>query len=407
MTGLDAGHRPPLQVLLVASTLDDDGGIPVCVAQLAGGLQRIGVDVTIVGQCSGTLAPALVELSGVGTVRVAAVQRPWHLAGQAGAALAIARLVARRIAAGRAAGRPTVVHAHGIWVAPVIAALQTALAHGAGVVISPHGMLRRDALRKSRWRKQAVLGVAVRRLLAAAGSLQATSAAEADDLARLLPGCHPTIVPLGIEPVSLPERAARSPAVRTAGYLGRLLPIKNLDGLLRAWSAARPRGWRLVLAGPGEASYVDELRRLAHALGIDGAVDFLPAVPRSAIGGFLGGLDLFVLASRSEAFSLVVGEALAAGVPVVASTAAPWEGVRSAGCGWSVEPDPDPLTAALLEATATPPADLSEMGRRGAEWIRREYDWVTVARRHVAELYEPALGAVQTTHPAPSPHHAP
>lgn len=389
-------HRDDaLRVLLVSSTLDDDGGIPVCVSQLAAGLHRVGIAVEVLGQRSGPLAPALQTLAATGGVPVTAVHHPWHPVGQAVAAVALHRLVARRAAGAKAAGGRLLVHAHGVWVAPVIAALEAALAAGAAMTISPHGMLRRDALQKSRWRKMAALAVAVRGLVAAAGSLHATSAAEADDLGRLFPGCHPTLVPLGIEPVppSLVAAGGRS-RQRTAGYLGRLLPIKNIDGLLAAWAAVRPAGWRLVLGGPGEAAFIDGLRRLADELGIGADVEFQPAVPRAEIGAFLGGLDLFVLPSRSEAFSLVVGEALAAGIPVIASTAAPWEGVRAEGCGWWVDPDHPSLTAAISAATGRPATQLAEMGRRGADWIRREYDWDRIARRHLAELYEPALARV-------------
>jgi hypothetical protein len=52
------------------------------------------------------------------------------------------------------------------------------------------------------------------------------------------------------------------------------------------------------------------------------------------------------------------------------------------------------LTAAISAATGRPATQLAEMGRRGADWIRREYDWDRIARRHLAELYEPALARV-------------
>jgi len=402
MTALEAGPRPPLQVLLVASTLDDDGGIPVCVAQLAGGLQRIGVDVTIVGQRSGKLAPALVEVTEAGTVHVAAVQRPWHLAGQAGAALAIARLVARRIAAGRAAGRPTVVHAHGIWVAPVIAALQTALAHGAGVVISPHGMLRAEALRKSRWRKRLVWHASLRPLLLRADTLHVTSPAEGEDLVALLPGCEPRLVPLGVRPPADAPRGRAAGGVRRAGYLGRLLPIKHLDGLLEAWKAAAPAGWRLSIRGPSDGHEAARLAALADRLGIAAEVEIGGAVPQEGLGEHFASLELFVLPSRSEAFALVVGEALAAGVPAICTTAAPWAAIAPRGCGWSVAPTVPALAEALERATALAPEALQAMGRRGQAWVRAEYSWGHVAGRHLDELYRCARAAPAPVPPPPA-----
>lgn len=383
----------PAEALLVASTLDDDGGIPVCVAQLARGLSRLGVVVSIVGQHAGVVAPACAG-SDPHAPRVHAIHSPWTVRGQAAAAIRVARFVASRAAESQRTRRRLVVHAHGVWVLPVIAAVAAARSAGAGVTVSPHGMLRRDALRKSPWRKQAALALAVRGMIANADTLHATSPDEAEELQRLFPGCRPRLLPLGIEPIAGAIRSGRRPgAPRVAGCLGRILPIKNLESLLDAWKTVAPEGWRLIVAGPGDPDYVATLRGRCLSLGINHVVEFRGSVAREELGDFLTGLDLLVLPSRSEAFSLVVGEALAGGVPVVASTAAPWQGVVNHGCGWWVEPTAPALAAALRVATELPTPALAAMGKRGAEWVRREYDWESIAARHLTELYEPAFAA--------------
>ncbi|MFM8281964.1 MAG: glycosyltransferase [Planctomycetaceae bacterium] len=383
-----------LQIIVLASTLDDDGGIPVCVARLAEGLHAIGVDVEVGGQYAGArMAPVVEELQAATGVPVFAVRRPWSVPGQIAAARAIGHFIGDRARTARIADRRVVVHAHGVWVAPVVAAVRAACAAGAGVVISPHGMLRHDALRKSPIRKRIALATAVREMVAAAGTIHATSPAEADELRATFPGCTPVIVPLGIESIAAPVRAAIGEEhVRTAGYLGRILPIKNLEMLLDGWAAARPRGWQLVVAGPGEPDYVATLESRTRALGIMAEVTFQPAVAHDRIAEFLSQLDLFVLPSRSEAFSLIVGEALACGTPAIVSTAAPWEGILEARCGWWVAPRLPDLTAAIQSATAHEPAELAAMGRRGRNWVRDEYDWKRIARRHLDELYAPSLG---------------
>jgi len=279
-------------------------------------------------------------------------------------------------------------------VLPVIAAVAAARSAGAGVTVSPHGMLRHDALRKSPWRKHAALAVAVRGMIANADTLHATSLEEAEELERRFPGCRPRLLPLGIEPLAGAIRSEHRPgAPRVVGCLGRILPIKNLESLLDAWKTVAPGGWRLVVAGPGDPDYVATLRGRCLSLGIEHVVEFHGTVARGDLGDFLTGLDLFILPSRSEAFSLVVGEALSAGVPVVASTAAPWQGVVDHGCGWWVEPTTAALAGALRVATTIPSTDLAAMGKRGAEWVRREYDWESIAARHLTELYEPAFAA--------------
>jgi glycosyltransferase involved in cell wall biosynthesis len=98
------------------------------------------------------------------------------------------------------------------------------------------------------------------------------------------------------------------------GSMGRLHPEKGFDLLLgAAGRLAGPRAVRLAIAGDGPAA--GDLKAQAARLSL--AADF-PGWTSPA-GPFLAGLDLFVCSSRTEAFGLVVVEAMAAGTPVIAA----------------------------------------------------------------------------------------
>ena len=377
----------PPRVLLVSSTLDDDGGIPVCVGQLGGALAAMGVAVVVAGQCAGEPAAAVSVVARDHGVEVRAIREPWTLAGQWRAARRMRRIVAELAGAARREGGRLVVHLHGVWVAPVAAAAAAARREGACLVVSPHGMLRREALRKSRVRKALVWQASLRGQLAAADVLHVTSDAEGDDLRALLPGCRTHLVPLGVTPPADVPRVHRPGVPLRAGFLGRLLPIKNLDGLLAAWKEASPSGWRLSIDGPGTAAMREALALEARRLGVADMVDFGGAVPLDALGAHFSRLDLFVLPSRSEAFALVVGEALAAGVPAIVTTAAPWAEVDSRGCGWSVPPTVPSLARAIAAATSLGADALAARGKAGRDWVREAYSWERIARRHLDELY--------------------
>lgn len=102
------------------------------------------------------------------------------------------------------------------------------------------------------------------------------------------------------------------------GMAGRLLPVKAIHILLQAFAAYQRRaknGARLVIVGRGALR--DELERLSRALGIERKVVF--AGFREDIPAVMGAFDVFALTSVSEAFGLVVLEAMAAGKPVVAT----------------------------------------------------------------------------------------
>lgn len=99
------------------------------------------------------------------------------------------------------------------------------------------------------------------------------------------------------------------------GYIGRLVPSKAIDTLLISVSRLKFENWRLAIVGEGECRWV--LEKQAEELGIADKVCFFGF--REDRIAFLRGFDLFVLPSRSEGIPRSVMEAMAAGVPVIAS----------------------------------------------------------------------------------------
>jgi glycosyltransferase involved in cell wall biosynthesis len=115
------------------------------------------------------------------------------------------------------------------------------------------------------------------------------------------------------------ERARlRGPTVVT---VGRLVPQKGLDALLRAWAKAAPAlpGWDLAILGDGPLS--GELKAMATALGVGASVDFLGHVPDPF--PILRSADLFVLTSRFEGTPNALLEAMVCGLPAIVSDASP------------------------------------------------------------------------------------
>ena len=103
------------------------------------------------------------------------------------------------------------------------------------------------------------------------------------------------------------------------GMVGRMVPHKGHDLLVRALSLLGAVGepMDLVLIGDATGTWPDELRQLIHRLGLDARVR-LPGY-QGRVANLLRGLDVFVQPSRSEALSLSLLEAMAAGLPVIAA----------------------------------------------------------------------------------------
>jgi glycosyltransferase involved in cell wall biosynthesis len=134
------------------------------------------------------------------------------------------------------------------------------------------------------------------------------------------------VIPTGVEPPALPEES-RALGRRRLGvpedgpvvlYVGRLAREKNLGLLLRAVRAAVRVAPSVILLLVGEGDEERPLRRLAASLGIADRVRFVGPVPHQAVGCWYRASDLFVFPSVSETQGLVVLEAMAHGLPVLA-----------------------------------------------------------------------------------------
>jgi len=188
----------------------------------------------------------------------------------------------------------------------------------------------------------------------------------------------------GVDPELFSPRE-REPEEFVVGYVGRLMPEKGVDLVLRALALVE-RPWSLLLlgSGPAEAS----LRRLAASLGVEAAVEFLAPIPSRELPTHMHRLSILVLPSRSlpnwrEQFGRVLVEAMACGVPVIGSTSGEIPSVI--GEAGLLFPEGD--VAALAEALSRLRADsalrllLSTLGR---ERVLARYTQASIALETVA-----------------------
>jgi glycosyltransferase involved in cell wall biosynthesis len=209
--------------------------------------------------------------------------------------LALVRLIRR--------GRYDVLHAH-----LNRAALWGGLAGrltGVPVVATVHGMNRPIYYRLAH------------RILAVSRAVADHVASAAPVLARrieVVPDPVEDVIPDPARAAALRSRLAGGAGARLLLVAGKLHPNKGQRLALQVLAALGP-GHRLILAGEGPDRPV--LERMARALSIAGQVELVGH--RRDIADVMGAVDLVLIPSESEAFSLVAAEALLAGVPVVAS----------------------------------------------------------------------------------------
>lgn len=191
-------------------------------------------------------------------------------------------------------------------------------------------------------------------------------------------------IPNAVDVARFTRAEVADPRVMRVVFVGRHVPVKSLDVLLRAWSLLRlPNRARLVLAGDGPEHKA--LRGLAEELGIAGSVEF-PGMVRN-VPELLAGASLYVQASRSEGLPNSVLEAMAAALPVVATRISGHEDVVRDGESGLLVPVGEPQALAdALQRLFDDPALRRRLGDAGRATVEREYD-VPVVLRRLCNMY--------------------
>jgi glycosyltransferase involved in cell wall biosynthesis len=179
------------------------------------------------------------------------------------------------------------------------------------------------------------------------------------------------------------EARGAAPHPPTVLAVARMYPRKRLQDLLEAAARLRGRIPGVVVRIVGDGPEASRLRALHARLGLEGTVVFLGEVSRRALAVEYASADCFCLPSVQEGFGLVLTEAMAAGLPVVACrVAAVPEVVADQQTGLLVNPrDPGALTMAL-ETLLTDTKLRAELGHAGRRHVEA-FDVPRIARRFV------------------------
>lgn len=270
-----------------------------------------------------------------------------------------------------------IVHLTAVYSPPTIPSLLISRIKRRPVVWSPRGSLQRwrgvtRPMAKHVWEAVCNTLVVPERCV-----LHVTSEEEARASANRIPKARTVLIPNGIDiPLAAKNRQWCPGGRLRVLYLGRLHPIKGIENLIAALPKLESTGVSLTICGEGDPAYKESLVRKTVELGVVDMVSFRGHVNGEAKTAAFTVADVCVVPSYVENFGMVVGEALAHGVPVIVSKGAPWAGIESHDCGLWVENTPDCLAAALKVIWKR---DLADMGSRGRAWIEREFSWHKIA----------------------------
>jgi glycosyltransferase involved in cell wall biosynthesis len=199
------------------------------------------------------------------------------------------------------------------------------------------------------------------------------------------------VIPNGCDTTAIAERAASARAQRPPDdprrvlMVARLDPIKDQATLIRAFAAARQPGWQLQLVGDGPEG--PRLEALVRELGLNPAQVFRRR--RADIPELLGQANLFAFSTTAaEGFGIALIEAMAAGLPILASDVAACREVLRNGAAGDLLPAGDaPAWTRRLIQLMTQPEERSALAERSLAHAAH-FDSV-----HCAELWYRLLSA--------------
>lgn len=223
-----------------------------------------------------------------------------------------------------------------------------------------------------------------------------------EDMKRVMQAMYDrdiAIVPNGID---LKEYTSERPMQNVGGpikrilFVGRLHPVKGTQYLLGAMSIVyrELREAKLILVGDGEER--EHLETLTDNLGIRECVEFAGRVPHERVKDYMNQAEVFVLSSLSEGFPVTILEAMACGLPIVATHVGGVPDIIEDGAnGYLVDTmNQEQIAKALLNLLQGGQLrkEMSDNNRKEAE----KYRWDTVAAT-LEEIYQDSVKLSQCT----------
>lgn len=208
------------------------------------------------------------------------------------------------------------------------------------VILAPRGMLKSSALGQKALKKKAFLYAF--RLLGLNKNIryQATNEQEADEIRTRLHSNNICTVPnLTVSVSSRPALLQKSPGQLSILLVGRIHPIKNILGAVRAVSALSGEVEFKIVGVMEDERYwqscLDVIRRTPESI----KIDYVGEVPPNKLKAFYERCHVFLLPTLGENFGHAIVEALGSGRPVLISDNTPWNDLSAVGAGWNFPVD--------------------------------------------------------------------
>lgn len=300
-----------------------------------------------------------------------------------------------------------ILFSNNLWNYPAFLSAQLAQSKKMPHIVSIRGTLYPWSLSQGKLRKKIAWHLFQKRALQKASLVHVTCVDEHNAVRALGIKSPIAIVPHGINYDDYQNLPAKKQAIEDLGlnndkkyilFMSRLHKKKGLDLLLEVWPELVKfyPDWCLLIVGPDYSNYTDKISALALENKIADNIKTMGMLTGHAKKSALAASEFFVLPSFTENFGVVIGEALAAGLPAITTTGTPWAEINTFKCGKHISLSKQNVYQALQEMMDLDEIALATMSKNAKSLIKKNYSWSAQALK-----FGKALDFVSTGKQAP------
>jgi len=297
-----------------------------------------------------------------------------------------------------------VTHIHAMWIPSNPQMAKACDSVGTPWVLSTHGMLDDWCMQQRTLKKKFYLSTAGRILLRGATTFLTTAEEERRQSSRWLKHDNIAVIPYIVDLEPYKEVPSPKEAIEEYGqsedptvlFLSRVHEKKSIETLVDAAAILKQRGTpiRVLIAGTGEESYINTLKKRAESAGVSKSVVFLGMVVGDLKLSLYAMADVFALPTQQENFGIVYPEAMLCETPVIGTKGTDiWRELEKGGA-IIADRTPEAFADAIEQLVGN--TDLAKS--KGQEGRKHILDWLdndSVARRY-EEMYTKAVNGRQS-----------
>ncbi|OKH37837.1 glycoside hydrolase [[Phormidium ambiguum] IAM M-71] len=181
-------------------------------------------------------------------------------------------------------------------------------------------------------------------------------------------------------------------------FLGRLVPEKCPDLLIKAFQKLQPQGWKLALVG-GTSDTAEYATKLVNMAANDKNIIFAGQLKGAQLAEIIRGAGLFVLPSKLEGLPLAMLEAMQEGLPIVASNIPVHQQLMSEQRGLTFQVENLDSCINVLNWAFHHPEEMTVMAKNAQKYVKNNYNWDEISAETL-KIYTTLCSSIQTENPA-------